>query len=282
MPRYAKRPTYRKRTSTRRRRAPKRKRAGWLARHAMMMSWLVSLTFIAVVAYVFLRLSWPELTVRMIEVAGAHRLSDKEVSRMAGVAAGDHLCRISPAEICRRLEANPIIEKARVRRCIPDTVRIEVTERTPLFVLADPRGRRFYVDAHGIRFESQTQKNQAQAAGLPIMFLNSDIKEKKAIQIALLCLEMGHGFSHYAVSQVGFAADGSMALKLDSGLRIELGTADRVYEKLRVAGRVLASNTDLYERGECLNVASPNEPAFRMKSASAGSHSADGGDTPGG
>jgi hypothetical protein len=233
-------------------------------RNGRRLIWAVTILTVGALGYGCAVLVWPELTIRSIEVIGVHRLTEADVCRQAGVELGEHLFAVSTRRIRRILAQVPQIESARVSRCLPGTVRIRVTERVPRIALVNSEGA-WYVDANGVRFERVAGKNTAVAEGLPTVFLNSDIREKKAIQVALLCLEMGRGFEPHAVAEVGFPPDGSMVVVLDSGLRIEMGTPDLVYQKLRLAGRVLDANPDLYRWGEYVNVASVQDPVFRLR-----------------
>jgi cell division protein FtsQ len=264
MPRYTGRTRAKPRRPNRRRRPSRRRRPNWFARNGRRLVWAITLFTIAALGYACWALTWPELTIRTIEVEGAHRLSRSEICQASGVSVGEHLFAVSTRRVRRLVAELPQVESANVSRRLPGTLCIHVSERMPRLVLIDAGGR-WYVDEKGVRYDRVGVKNGDSAEGLPTVFLNSDVREKKAVQAALLCLRVGRQFDPYVVSEVDFPPDGSMVIILDSGLRIEMGTPDLVYQKLCLAGRVLDANRDLYRWGEYVNVASLPDPVFRLR-----------------
>lgn len=71
--------------------------------------------------------------VRRIEVTGTRRLAHAEVIRQAGVAPGQNVLHFDREAVRQRLESHPGIERAEVQLDGLYTVRLKVTERTPLF-----------------------------------------------------------------------------------------------------------------------------------------------------
>jgi cell division protein FtsQ len=75
------------------------------------------------------------LRIRQVEVVGARTLDVASVEASAAVPADATMLRSHSAEIERRLMANPWIAKATVKRVLPATLRIEITERVPYALL---------------------------------------------------------------------------------------------------------------------------------------------------
>ena len=70
------------------------------------------------------------LRVTQIEVIGASFHTDEEIISLSGIMPGDNILLIDRFGAQRRIESSlDYISDARVRRVLPDTVRIEVTER---------------------------------------------------------------------------------------------------------------------------------------------------------
>lgn len=93
----------------------------------------------------------PWLRTEGVQVEGIQQLTKEQVLGAADVPLGGPLAREDLHAIEQRVEALAIVKSADVSRSWPHDVRIVVTERTPVAVLA--RGR-FYVqvDASGVTF----------------------------------------------------------------------------------------------------------------------------------
>jgi cell division protein FtsQ len=71
------------------------------------------------------------LDVDHIPVRGAHNESVRAIQQASGVHKGDALVFVDTAEVARRIERLPWIEHAAVRKDMPNTLRIVVTEYEP-------------------------------------------------------------------------------------------------------------------------------------------------------
>lgn len=88
--------------------------------------------------------------VRRVEVRGVRRMDEQEIYRRALVAQAQPMTRLDVASLRSDLVALPWVRDARVSRQLPDTLVIDVVERTPHavlqqgeeFVLIDPSGHR--------------------------------------------------------------------------------------------------------------------------------------------
>jgi cell division protein FtsQ len=87
-------------------------------------------------------------TLRQVEVRGMDRLTAEEVVVLAGVEQGGSLLDVPIGKVMERLTAYPWIASAMVRRELPDSLRIMVQEKTPVWWLADENGL-VYADASG-------------------------------------------------------------------------------------------------------------------------------------
>lgn len=71
------------------------------------------------------------LHVNNVHVTGVSHLTSQEITDLAAVPADSTLLRIDSAGIVSRLEENAWVQSASVHREFPDTIRIDVVERTP-------------------------------------------------------------------------------------------------------------------------------------------------------
>jgi cell division septal protein FtsQ len=73
--------------------------------------------------------------VQQVVVRGLRAVPEKEILGLAGISCGTALYSASTAAAERRIETHPWIRFAHVKRRLPDTVEIRVTEREPVAAL---------------------------------------------------------------------------------------------------------------------------------------------------
>jgi cell division protein FtsQ len=106
----------------------------------------------------------PRFAVREIEVGACTHLSSDEIRQLTGVAIGDRLLAVDPDAVATRVAMHPWILSARVRRELPSTLVIEVTERQA--VASALLGALYLIDGTGHPFKRATF---AEADGLPVI-----------------------------------------------------------------------------------------------------------------
>jgi POTRA domain, FtsQ-type len=89
----------------------------------------------------------PIMAVRRVQITGPGGLPVRVLQQAAGVGH-QPLIRLDPSQIAARLEAVPLVGVAHVERSWPDTLRIQVTTRTPV-AQALVGGRTVELDATG-------------------------------------------------------------------------------------------------------------------------------------
>ncbi len=106
----------------------------------------------------------PRFAVRDVEVGPSTRVTADEIRDLSGVRIGDRLLAVDPDAVAARLATHPWILSARVRRELPSTLAIEVTERKA--VASALLGALYLLDADGRPFKRATF---AEADGLPVI-----------------------------------------------------------------------------------------------------------------
>ena len=86
--------------------------------------------------------------VRAIEIDGLERLDASRVRKWLGMVEGSSIWQASPRELQARLEAQPAVAAADVRRHLPDRLSITIRERRPRAVLRTDSGY-FLIDQSG-------------------------------------------------------------------------------------------------------------------------------------
>ena len=88
------------------------------------------------------------LQVRRVLVRGNARLSTGEIQALVDGLAGSNILTADLADYRRRLLASPWVEDAAIRRVLPSTVEVFVSERRPIG-LSRVRGQLYLVDRRG-------------------------------------------------------------------------------------------------------------------------------------
>jgi cell division protein FtsQ len=74
------------------------------------------------------------LGIRAVTISGATHMSERRILAIAGIDANKSLPFFDVAEARARLEADPLIKQASVRKLYPDQIVIDIVERTPYAV----------------------------------------------------------------------------------------------------------------------------------------------------
>ena len=121
----------------RRRRRPRRRGPGALL--VLLCVVLISAAVIAAMTVFF--------KIENINVEGETRYSDKEIISAMGLKDGENMFLFNKfAAISRAFAACPYLEEISVRRRLPDTLDISVTECTPVAAISDEDGTLYFVD----------------------------------------------------------------------------------------------------------------------------------------
>lgn len=111
---------------------------------------VVGSAFGAHALYTFVR-ETPRLRLAHVEILGAHQASPEEIDLLAGEILGTHILDLDTREIAAAVVRHPWVAWAEVRRQLPDSLTIEVLERTPAALLM--AGDLYYLDGAGHPFK---------------------------------------------------------------------------------------------------------------------------------
>jgi cell division protein FtsQ len=93
-----------------------------------------------------------------IALAGNHYVAPASVLRIFSSDRGRSVLRIPLDERRRQIEALPWVERATVRRVLPNRITVEIAERTPVAFLRGA-GDMALIDAHGVILDRPTSGN---------------------------------------------------------------------------------------------------------------------------
>jgi cell division protein FtsQ len=187
----------------------------------------------------------PRFAVREVRVGATIHVSRDDLRALAGVRIGDHLLTVDPDVVAARIATHPWIAAARVRRELPSTVAIDVTERRA--VACALLGALYLVDGAGLPFKRATLD---EADGLTV--LTGVNREQYAAmrttseavfrqQLALLDAYETDGAERPKLSEIHVdAREGFTAVLLDGGGEIRFGRGEWP-RKLGALDQILAA-----------------------------------------
>lgn len=199
----------------------------------------ISLCIATVVAVAALLLLWFVLIVDHIEVEGNARFTEEQIMESSGLTMGKHIWLSNLAHAKERIEENPYIETAEIKRVYPDKLVIAVTERAEAAVIVglntqaviDPKG---YVLSIGVRpdYESLIKIAGMGFGGFHVgQRLGEESDFNSRALVALLAAIYGAGIEG-DIELVDVSNPLSVYMTTKSGLTLHIGQPDDLDNKL--------------------------------------------------
>lgn len=107
-----------------------------------------------------------QFAARHIVVYGNDRVTATDVETALAIPTGTNIFSIGLSELERRLETNPWVANANIRRELPNTLRVNITEHKPAAVVQ--LGGLYLVDSKGNAFK-RADFSAGEGAGLPVI-----------------------------------------------------------------------------------------------------------------
>jgi cell division protein FtsQ len=192
------------------------------------------------------------IAVRTVKVVGTERLTPAEVVAAAQVPRGRSLALLDTRSVANRTRALPAVASVKVERRLLHTVRLVITERTPVLVLDTVNGRQL-VDATGRAF---ADASDADAAGLPVVRTAlMTLPPANLVAITSMLAALPPAVRQDAAVVRADSAD-AMSVELTNGRLVIWGDNTRQDFKARVL-------TVLMQRkGRAYDVSTPEAPAI--------------------
>jgi cell division protein FtsQ len=175
----------------------------------------------------------PVVAVSAVKVTGASLVSVDEVRVAAAVRVGRSLARVDVHAVHRRVAALPPVGHVSVRRSLPGTVEIAVTERTPVAVVersASEPGL-WLIDASGVVYT----KADSRPAGLALVRIPAPGRDDATTRAALTVLRALPPELLAPMAVLAADAPARIRLELSDGRTLIWGDATENAEKVRVA-----------------------------------------------
>jgi cell division protein FtsQ len=204
---------------------------------------------LAAVGLVALVLFTPLAGVRSVEVTGVSTVQVEDVRAAAAIEPGTPLLRLDTEAVHARVAGLPKVFAVRVSRSFPSTVRIEVTERSPVAVAPGSDGVHL-VDRTGADYDVV----RTAPPGLPKLTVGSVRPDDPATGAALAVLDAIPRQLRTQVVEVTAKTPGNVQLILGDGRLVKWGGAEDSERKAAVLGALLT------RKGKVYDVATPAFP----------------------
>ncbi|MFL6157756.1 MAG: cell division protein FtsQ/DivIB [Marmoricola sp.] len=192
------------------------------------------------------------LAVRGVDVSGNTSVSSARIARLAQAPVGTPLARADLAPIQARLEAIPSIRSVVVSRSWPHTIKIVVTERTPVAVVSRGAGLQA-VDASGVLFGHYAKK----PAGLPLVNTSPSVRADALAEVARVVSSLRPDIAA-KVKHVDVETVDKISLEMADGVEVVWGSAAESEQKAEVLVVLLAQK----KVGQ-IDVSVPGRPTTR-------------------
>lgn len=191
------------------------------------------------------------LAVQKVAVEGVTTITGQRVRQAAQAPFGTPLARVDLAAIQARVEAIPSVRVAEVSRGWPHTIKVSVTERTPLAVVSRGTGLQA-LDSEGVLFGHFARP----PAGLPLVKTPPDVGADALLEASRVVSSLRSDILA-KVDQVEVATVDEIRLRLRDGRVVVWGSADSSSEKAQVLAVLL--NRAAHE----IDVSVPSRPTTR-------------------
>lgn len=206
---------------------------------------------VAVVGSVWLVFFSSVLSVQATSVVGVDVLSEREVRRAAEVPEDVPLATVDLAAIQARVEDLAPVASAEVSRSWPDTVTIEVTERSAVAaVLREGVWRG--LDAEGVLYRTYPRRPE----GLPEVRMRADTRVEALVEAASVVRSLPTDILR-RVSYLDVRTIDAISFQLRNGALIRWGSADESGRKAQVLAVLLRQEASEYD------VTAPGRPTIR-------------------
>ena len=216
---------------------------------------------------VFALLTSPMFAVKRIIVAENMTVSDGEVLRVLKIPKHANIFRVDKVSALREVRRNPVVENASMRRRIPSTLIVTITERTPVFTL-NSSGNLYEIDASGIPFRQDkalTQKLPVVSCRVPKRIVLGRPIRDATFAAARECLLLAQAKKVFSGITITVDQKREMCLNVRDDFQVKLGKPEQLARKLDIAEQVIQQTPEFRKRGAYIDVTCPEAPAYKLK-----------------
>ena len=222
---------------------------------------LILLVLAAAAAGGYYGASWSGFRAKSIAVSGNSAVQRNEIVQAAAISPHQNLWLQNMHAAVARIRKIPYIEDARVRRGLPATARIEVTERQP-YAIVRGRDGALLVDR-----ELRVLETGAERSDLPVFQSNVQEAAPGAFlrDTALSAMRTDYetlAKAHVAVRRLSFDRLGDLVVSSENGISIKLGDDTDLETKAALIEPILSQTQQRGQRVRALDLRAPKTPVI--------------------
>lgn len=201
----------------------------------------------------------PLFGARMVEVEGEERLGPRQVLRAGRIGIGTNVVHLDETATEARLEAEPWILEATVESVLPGTIRISVTERTPVLVMEDGGARRIVAGDGTVLGRASRLVALPEVVASPGTTLDTDVIRSAGEVVHAMTSAL-----RARVDTVSVAPDQSVTLVVDGEIDVRYGPVAEAIAKAQALSAILEFAHDEGRSLLSIDVSAPAAPTARF------------------
>lgn len=192
----------------------------------------------------------PYFNIKNIVISGNEAVAKEDIIKLTGIESGQNIFKLNLVKVQYTIKENPLFEKVRVKKCLPDKVEVQVEERKPAAFL-NLKGDFYLVSENGIIFKKLSSviyenlpiitnvdlKNIVLGSETNSYGLNVGlkiIKDIKSVQPELLA----------CISEINAGDSGEIIVYTNNGIKIKVDNNTDKSKWLRVNKVISAANAE--------------------------------------
>lgn len=253
--------------------AKKRKPRARKRKLSWYIFWFVILIFL-IGSLFTLFASLPIWRIQNVEVKGNVSVPSEEIVKIANIPLDESLFTANFSSAQKRLAAVRAIKKARISRFPPATVIIHITERKGAALLV-VEGRSYLIDEDGVILnpsegsgvspERCDLQNMPAVTGVSGQWITKGILNADICRMIFGLLEQLKKLLNTKRMQIDLTQKDNMIVLIDDVLRVRLGEAQDIPEKIRVVQKLLKGLGGKRGQIEYIDVQCPKFPAVKYR-----------------
>lgn len=206
--------------------------------------WLFLLFCCFLAAYGFMNSAF--FSVKGLEVEGNTVLTAEEIIQLSELAPGTNIMKVQTADAVSRLELHPSIKRAAIKRKLPNSLIINIIERSPLALVVG-QGGFIAVDEEGYYIK---KINDLQDNKMPIISsvsVDDNVRpgqrlETSGLTAAINLIKLVKTEFLVHIAEVIAPSQYSLTLKTVSGVEVRFGEPVDIERKIQIMEKLLFEN----------------------------------------
>ena len=225
-----------------------RRKSRKVQRRQKTRSRLLTFILVAILLAICLFISLKVLfIVHQVEARGSERYTPEEIVAFCAIPMEENIFRIETEAIEAALVENfTYIEKADVRRKLPDKILVTITDSIPTYYSRSKEGELFAYTIY-----SQNFKHLTVQASLPqgLMRISADIENRETRRTLLEILAIIKSKGYEDITAVEVTQTGNISLVYQDRITIQLGTMLDIEYKMKMAVHVIQNELTATDKG---------------------------------